>query len=51
METLKLDRTKLKTFVNYAKMKGVTYNTVKNWAKSGSIKTENIDGVDFVKLP
>lgn len=51
METLKVDRTKLKTFANYAEMKGVTYNTVKNWAKAGFIQTENIDGVNFVKLP
>jgi len=50
MNDLKLDITKLKTFTNYAKIRGVERQTVYNWEKTGEIKTVNVDGVRFVHM-
>jgi len=50
METLKIDRTKLKTVSNYSKEIGVTRQTVYNMAKEKRIKIVVIDGVQFVQL-
>ena len=50
METLKIDRTKLRTVANYAKDKGVDRQKVYYEIKIGKLKSENIDGVTFVKL-
>jgi hypothetical protein len=50
-KTLKVDRTKLRTITNYAKMMGVTTTTITNWIKSGMLQTEEIDGVRFIKIP
>jgi DNA invertase Pin-like site-specific DNA recombinase len=50
MEVLKIDRTKLKTVQNYAKMKGVTRQTVYNWIEKKEVITTEIDGVTFVVL-
>ena len=40
----------LKTTNNYAKMKGVTTECVRQWALQGKIKSVKIDGVRFIKL-
>ena len=50
METLKVDRTKLKTVTNYAKDIGVTRQTVYNMAKDKKVKIVVIDGVQFVQI-
>lgn len=52
METLKVDKTKLKTVANYAKEMGVTRQTVYLWAKDidKKIKIVTIDGIMFVEM-
>lgn len=49
-QSLKIDRTKLKTVRNYAVQKGVTPQQVYNWIKDKKVKAEIIDGVTFVYL-
>ncbi len=51
METLKVDRTKLRTVANYALDRGVTRHRVYYLIKTGELETEKIDGVVFIKLP
>lgn len=48
MESLKIDRTKLKKVSTYAKLKGVDRRTIYNWIDEGKLKTEIIDGVIFI---
>jgi hypothetical protein len=50
METLKVDRTKLKTVANYAKDKNVTRQTIYRWARERTVSIVIIDGVHFVSL-
>jgi hypothetical protein len=50
MEALKIDRTKLCTVKNYAKIMGITPQQVYNWAKYKKIKMIEIDGVKFIQL-
>jgi hypothetical protein len=50
METIKVDRTKLKTVRNYAKKMGITPQQVYNWAKDKKVKMTEIDGVKFIEL-
>ena len=50
METLKIDRTKLKKISTYAKLKGITPQRVYQLEKEGDIKFIEIDGVKFVKV-
>jgi len=50
METLRIDRTKLMTVSNYAKLIGTTRQTIHNKIKNKELKTIKIDGVLFVKL-
>jgi len=50
MESLKIDRTKLKTVTNYAKDIMVTRQTVYNMAKEKKVKIVVIDGIQFVQL-
>ena len=40
----------LKTYNNYAKFRGVTQQTVRDWVASGKIKSVKIDGRLFVKV-
>lgn len=40
----------LTTTNNYAKLKGVTTECVRQWALQGKIKSVKIDGVRFIKL-
>ena len=51
METLKVDKTKLKTVANFAKELGVTRQTIYLWAKDPlkKIKIVTIDGIMFVE--
>lgn len=51
METLKVDKTKLKTVANFAKEMGVTRQTIYLWAKDPlkKIKIVTIDGIMFVE--
>lgn len=48
---LKIDRTKLRTVANYAKIIDVTPMTVYRKIKAKEVKSEVIDGVTFVVLP
>lgn len=50
METLTIDRTKLKTVENYAKHYGISKPTVYKRLKDGLLKKVSIDGVTFVQL-
>lgn len=50
METLKVDKSKLKKVKNYAALKGVTVQQVYNWIKDKKVKTVEIDGVKFISL-
>lgn len=50
METLKIDKTKLKTVTNFAKDEGVTRQAIYIRAKKGELKLIEIDGVKFVKI-
>ncbi|HEY4756039.1 MAG TPA: hypothetical protein VIH28_08300 [Ignavibacteriaceae bacterium] len=50
METLQINRTKLKTVRTYALMKGVTVQQVYNWIKDKKVKLVEIDGVKFISL-
>ena len=50
MESLKIDRTRLKKVSTYAKEQGVDRNTIYNWGKEKTIEIIEIDGVKFVKV-
>lgn len=50
MESLKIDRNKLKTVDNYSKAYGISKPTVYKRLKSGELKKVIIDGVTFVQL-
>jgi hypothetical protein len=50
METLKIDRTKLKKVSNYAKLKGFTPQRIYQLAEEGKLKLIEIDGVKFVQV-
>lgn len=50
MEQLKVDRTKLKKFSNYAKMYSLTPQRIYQLEKEGKIKVMIIDGVKFVHV-
>lgn len=50
METIKVDRTKLKTITNYAKMQGVERQTIYARIKTGALKCVVIDGIKFIKV-
>jgi hypothetical protein len=50
METLKIDRTKLRTVKNYAKDQGLERQRVYYLIRTGKLTTEVIDGVTFIKL-
>tara|TARA_R100001244_G_scaffold111510_1_gene82467 strand:+ start:398 stop:550 length:153 start_codon:yes stop_codon:yes gene_type:complete len=49
METLKIDKTRLKTIKSYADSQGVTVQGVYKMVKEKRIETEKIDGVVFIK--
>jgi len=48
METLKIDRTKLRTYKNYAKEQGYTVQRIYQLVKEKKLKTTTIDGVTFI---
>lgn len=50
MEKLKIDRTKLITKTEYAKLKGISKQLVNSWIKSGKIKTIAIKGASLIEL-
>ena len=50
MKTLKVDKTKLKTFKNYAVYVGVTVQAVYKMVRENRVKTEHIDGVVFIAV-
>lgn len=50
METLKVDKTKLKTIKNYAEYKGVSVQAVYKMVRENRVYIEKIDGVTFVKV-
>tara|TARA_R110000851_G_scaffold304527_2_gene462385 strand:- start:3337 stop:3492 length:156 start_codon:yes stop_codon:yes gene_type:complete len=51
MESLKIDRTKLVTQAEYAKMKGVSRAYINAEIKRKNIKTVEIKGATLVLLP
>ena len=50
MESLKIDRTKLKTYKNYAKQEGYTVQRIYQLVKENKLKTTSIDGVKFITV-
>lgn len=50
MDTIKQDVTKLYSITDYAKLMGVTRQTVYNWIKEKSLDVVNISGKQFIKL-
>ena len=50
METLKIDKSKLRTIKSYAESKGITVQGVYKMVKEKRIETEKIDGVIFIKI-
>ena len=50
METLKIDKTRLKTIKSYAESRGMTLQGVNKMVKENRIPTEKIDGVIFIKI-
>jgi len=50
MESLKIDRSKLKTVKTYAEMIGMTVQAVYKMINEKRINTETIDGVIFIKI-
>lgn len=50
METLKVDRTKLRTKSAYAKELGVTPAAIDKMVKSGRVKTVQIKGAELIYL-
>lgn len=50
MESLKIDRTKLKTVENYSKSFGVSKPTVYKRIEQGLLKKVLIDGVTFIQI-
>ena len=50
MESLKIDRSKLKTVENYAKAYGISKPTIYKRLKEGLLTKVIIDGVTFVKV-
>ena len=49
MESIKVDRTKLKTVRTYAVSSGVTVQQVYNWIRDKKCKCVEIDGVKFIE--
>jgi hypothetical protein len=50
MENLNIDRTKLRTYKNYAQLTGYSVQRIYQLVKSGELKTTEIDGVKFIKV-
>ena len=50
MESIKIDRTKLKTVENYAKAYGISKPTVYKRIAEGLLKKVIIEGVTFVQV-
>ena len=50
MENLKIDRSRLKTYKNYAQLTGYTVQRIYQLVKTGELKTIEIDGVKFIKV-
>lgn len=50
MESLKVDRSKLRTFKNYAKETGYTVQRIYQLVNEGKLPTTEIDGVTFIVL-
>jgi hypothetical protein len=50
METLRIDRTKLRTVRSFALTSGVTVQQVYNWIKDKKVKLIEIDGVKFILI-
>lgn len=51
MESLKVDKTKLKKFSTYAKEYGFSPQRIYQLAKENKVKVVIIDGVKFVEIP
>jgi hypothetical protein len=50
MESIKIDRTKLKRVKSYANEKGITPQRVYQLIDSGDVKCTEIDGVKFIEV-
>ena len=50
MESQKIDRSKLRTYKNYAKEKGYTVQRIYQLVNEGSLNIVKVDGVKFIKV-
>jgi len=50
MESLKIDKTRLKTIKTYAESRGLTVQGVYKMVKEDRVPTVKIDGVVFIKI-
>jgi predicted DNA binding CopG/RHH family protein len=50
METIKVDKTKLKTIKNYAAYTGLTVQAIYKMVREERVKIEKIDGVTFIRV-
>jgi hypothetical protein len=50
MQSLKVDKTKLKSISNYAKSKGLTPQRIYQLVNEGSVNLVEIDGVKFIEI-
>jgi hypothetical protein len=48
MDTLKIDRSRLKTVRSFAYDKNLTVQQIYNWIKDGKVECTEIDGVKFI---
>lgn len=51
LQSLKIDRTKLKKISTYAKERGYTPQRIYQLAERGEIRLVEIDGVKFIYVP
>ena len=49
-QSLRVDKTKLKTVKNYAEMIGITVQGVHKMIDTGRVELELIDGVRFIRV-
>lgn len=50
MQSLKVDKTKLKSIANYAKSKNLTPQRIYQLANEGAVNLIEIDGVKFIEI-
>jgi hypothetical protein len=50
MESIKVDKTKLKTIKNYAEYAGLSVQAIYKMVREERVRVEKIDGVTFIRV-